>query len=95
MVRSCENMFKRLREVFEVLKEAKLTLKWCKCYFAYSEVAYLGYMLLADGILLGEQKVQAITISETKEQTRGAQVLGVMRILSSVHTTLFGHVQTR
>lgn len=90
MVRSCENMFKRLREVFEVLKEAKLTLKWCKCYFAY-----LDYMLSADGILLGEQKVQAITISETKEQTRGAQVLGVMRILSSVHTTLFGHVQTR
>jgi len=57
---SCEDMFKRLKQVFEVLKEAKLTLKLSKCYFAYSEVVYLGYMLSADGIRPGEQKVQAI-----------------------------------
>ncbi|CAI6375032.1 unnamed protein product [Macrosiphum euphorbiae] len=53
-------MFKRLKQVLEVLKEAKLTLKLSKCYFAYSEVAYLGYMLSADGVRPGEQKVQAI-----------------------------------
>ncbi|CAI6353555.1 unnamed protein product [Macrosiphum euphorbiae] len=55
-----DDMFKRLKQVLEVLKEAKLTLKLSKCYFAYSEVAYLGYMLSADGVRPGEQKVQAI-----------------------------------
>lgn len=53
---SCEDMFKWLKQVFEVLKEAKLS----KCYFAYSEVAYLGYMLSTDGVWPGELKVQAI-----------------------------------
>jgi len=70
---SCEDMFKRLKEVFEVLKGAKLTLKLSKCYFAYSEVAYLGYMLSADGIRPGEQKVQAIQqypIPKNKHEVR-------------------------
>jgi len=58
---SYEDMFKRLKQVFKELKEAKLsTLKLSKCYFAYSEVAYLGYMLSADGVLPGEQKMQTI-----------------------------------
>lgn len=55
-----DDMFKRLKQVLEVLKEAKLTLKLSKCYFAYSEVVYLGYTLSADGVRPGEQKVQAI-----------------------------------
>jgi len=38
---SCEDMFNRLKQVFEVLKEAKLTLKLSKCYFAYSEVTII------------------------------------------------------
>jgi len=51
---------KQLKQVFEVLNEAKLTLKLSKYYFAYSEVAYLGYMLSADGVRLSEQNMQEI-----------------------------------
>jgi len=55
-----DDMLKRLKQILEVLKEAKLTLKLSKCYFAYSEVVYLGYILSADVVRPGEQKVQAI-----------------------------------
>lgn len=57
---SCEDMFNRLKMVFEVLKEAKLTLKLSKYHFGYGEVVYLGFMLSADGIRPDEQKIQAI-----------------------------------
>lgn len=70
---SFEDMLNRLRRVLEVLKEAKLTLKLSKCHFGYSEVAYLGFMLSADGIRPGEQKVQAVEQFPTpnnKQETR-------------------------
>lgn len=57
---SFEDMVNRLIKVLNVLKEAKLTLKLGKCYFGYTEVAYLGFMLSADGVKPGEQKIQAI-----------------------------------
>jgi len=57
---SFEDMIDRLTQVFDVLKEARLTLKLGKCCFGYSEVAYLGFMLSADRVRPAEQKVQAI-----------------------------------
>lgn len=57
---SFEDMINWLRQVLNVLKDAKLTLKLGKCYFGHTEVAYLGFMLSADGVKPGEQKVQAI-----------------------------------
>lgn len=57
---SFEDMLQRLRLVLDALREANLTLKINKCFFAYREVAYLGYMLSAEGIRPGEQKIKAI-----------------------------------
>jgi hypothetical protein len=55
-----DDMMKRLRQVFEALETAKLTLKLSKCFFALTEVAYLGFMLSADGVRPGEQKIIAV-----------------------------------
>lgn len=57
---SFEDMIGRLRQVFEALKTAKLTLKLSKCYFGYTEVTYLGYKLSAEGVRPGDQKAMAI-----------------------------------
>jgi len=53
-------MISRLSQVFDALREAKLTLKLSKCHFGYTEVAYLEFMLSADGVRPGDQKVIAI-----------------------------------
>jgi len=57
---SFADMMSRLKLVFEALKGAKLTLKLSKCYFGFPEVAYLGFMLSAEGVRPGEQKVVAV-----------------------------------
>jgi len=57
---SFADMMSRLKLVFEAIKGAKLTLKLSKCYFGFPEVAYLGFMLSAEGVRPGEQKVVAV-----------------------------------
>jgi len=57
---SFQDMINRLGQVFDALREAKLTLKLSKCHFGCTEVAYLGFMLSADGVRPGDQKAIAI-----------------------------------
>jgi hypothetical protein len=57
---SFDDMIKRLRQVLDALKSANLTLKLSKCYFEFPELAYLGFMLSADGVHPGEQKMVAV-----------------------------------
>lgn len=56
---SFQDMINRLGQVFDALREAKLTLKLSKCHFGCPEVAYLG-LLSADGVRHGDQKTIAI-----------------------------------
>lgn len=76
-------MLNRLRQVLEVLKEAKLTLNLSKCHFGYSEVAHLGFILSADGVRPGNQKVQAVqqfpTPSNKQEARRIFGLCGFFR----------------
>lgn len=57
---SFADMISRLKQVLEALKGAKITLKISKYYFGFPEVAYLGFMLSAEGVRPGEQKVVAV-----------------------------------
>uniref|UniRef100_A0A2S2R931 RNA-directed DNA polymerase n=1 Tax=Sipha flava TaxID=143950 RepID=A0A2S2R931_9HEMI len=57
---SFDDMIKRLRQVLDALKSANLTLKFIKCYFGFPEMAYLGFMLSADGVRSGEQKMVVV-----------------------------------
>ncbi|GJX19972.1 putative reverse transcriptase domain-containing protein [Tanacetum coccineum] len=50
-----------LRIVLEILRQKKLYVKFSKCDFWLDQVAFLGYIVLADGITMYPAKVEAIT----------------------------------
>ena len=52
---------RRLRIVFQRLREANLKLKPSKCFLMREETEYLGHRVSANGVQPGERKVQAIT----------------------------------
>jgi len=49
-----------LRNVLTPLREAHLQLKLSKCFFAHSEVTYLGHIVSSNGITPDPQKVAAV-----------------------------------
>ena len=52
--------FKILEDVFRALQTAGLTLKPSKIHFGPKEIQYLGHILSADGIRMGEDRMKAI-----------------------------------
>lgn len=57
----------RLRELFEALAKAGLTLKPEKCKFGVDQVDFLGFRISAEGVKPGLNKVQAIEKFDTPE----------------------------
>ena len=55
-----EAHLKLLEDMFRALQAAGLTLKPAKIYFGPKEVQYLGHVLSADGIRMGEDRIKAI-----------------------------------
>ena len=49
-----------LRQVFQRLKEAGLTLKGKKCHIGKTQVSYLGHVFSGTGMVPDPQKVQAV-----------------------------------
>ena len=64
-----EDHIKDLRNVFERLRAADISLKASKCVFASEEVEYLGYELSANGIKPQEKLTEAI-LSFRKPESR-------------------------
>ena len=58
---SPEEHEKHLRQVFERLKEHRLTLKPSKCEFFLPEVKMLGFIISGDGLRADPEKIAAIT----------------------------------
>nr|GFB31767.1 RNA-directed DNA polymerase homolog [Tanacetum cinerariifolium] len=50
-----------LRTVLQTLRQEKLYVKFSKCEFWLSSVAFLGHIFLAEGITMDPAKVEAIT----------------------------------
>nr|GEV92487.1 reverse transcriptase [Tanacetum cinerariifolium] len=50
-----------LRVVLEILRQTKLYAKFSKCNFWLGQVAFLGYTVSSDGIIMDPTKVEAIT----------------------------------
>nr|GEY08225.1 putative reverse transcriptase domain-containing protein [Tanacetum cinerariifolium] len=50
-----------LRTVLQILRQEKLYAKFSKCEFWLSSVAFLGHIVLAEGITMDPAKVEAIT----------------------------------
>ena len=60
-----EAHLKLLEDMFRALQTAGLTLKPAKIHFGPKEVQYLGHVLSADGIRMGEDRIKAIVNLKT------------------------------
>ena len=60
-----EAHLKLLEDMFRALQTAGLTLKPAKIHFGPKEVQYLGHVLSADGIRMGEDRIKAIVDLKT------------------------------
>ena len=60
-----EAHLKLLEDMFRALQTAGLTLKPAKIHFGPREVQYLGHVLSADGIRMGEDRIKAIVDLKT------------------------------
>ena len=56
-----ETHLDHLRQVFECLSRANLTLKPSKCKSAVKEVKYLGHIISKDGIKVDPEKTSAVS----------------------------------
>ena len=56
-----ETHLEHLRQVFECLSKANLTLKPSKCKFAVKQVKYLGHIISEDGIKVDPDKTMAVS----------------------------------
>ncbi|GJV75164.1 putative reverse transcriptase domain-containing protein [Tanacetum coccineum] len=75
--KSEEERERHLRIVLEILRQKKLYAKFSKCEFWLQQVAFLGHIVSADGIIMDPSKVEAITkwprpttVTEIKEAQR-------------------------
>ncbi|GKB53714.1 reverse transcriptase [Tanacetum coccineum] len=59
--KSKEEHEQHLRIVLEILRQKKLYAKFLKCEFWLQQVAFLGHIVSADGIIMDPSKVEAIT----------------------------------
>jgi len=57
---SFDDMMKRLRQVFEALESAKLTLKLSKCFFCFYRSCVLGVYVVSGRCTTREQKIIAV-----------------------------------
>ena len=58
--RTAEEHLSHIKQVFEKLWAAKLSMKLCKCHFFSKEIQYLGHILSTKGIWVLPLKTQAI-----------------------------------
>ncbi|GJT30519.1 hypothetical protein Tco_0910794 [Tanacetum coccineum] len=56
---------RHLQIVLEILRQKKLYAKFSKCEFWLQQVAFLGHIVSADGIIMDPSKVESITNGET------------------------------
>ncbi|XP_020682380.1 uncharacterized protein LOC110099531 [Dendrobium catenatum] len=57
---SMEEHIQHLTAIFEILKQNKLYLNITKCEFALTQVAFLGFLISASGVMVDPRKVTAI-----------------------------------
>ncbi|GJU34293.1 putative reverse transcriptase domain-containing protein [Tanacetum coccineum] len=84
-----------LRIVLEILRQKKLYAKFSKCEFWLQQVAFLGHIVSADGIIMDPSKVEAITKwprpttvtkSETLSVCESCDIFTVLKSLKYIFT---------
>ena len=75
-----EAHLKLLEDMFRALQTAGLTLKPAKIHFGPKEVQYLGHVLSADGIRMGEDRIKAIVNLKTRPLSKNYALSSVQLI---------------
>ena len=57
---SPEEHIEHLRTVFQILRERQLYARFSKCQFGLDKVAFLGHVILVEGVSVDPQKIEAI-----------------------------------
>lgn len=73
-----DDMLVSLRQVFEVLRNSKLTLKPAKCVFGASQLDYLGFQI-SKGVIRPGKKVDAIHLFPRPRDAHETRFLGLAR----------------
>ena len=69
-----ETHLQHLKEVFQRLRDAKLTLKPSKCKFGLDKVVFLGHVISSEGVSVepsNTDKVQNFPVPKTQKELRG------------------------
>ncbi|RWS19451.1 enzymatic polyprotein endonuclease reverse-like protein, partial [Leptotrombidium deliense] len=81
-----------LISVLSELREAKLKLKPNKCFFGYTEIKYLGYVISADGIRIDPAKIAVLeNIKPPKNLKELRRILGGINYLKN-HISKLSHI---
>jgi hypothetical protein len=62
---------RHVKAVLETLRSNQLFVKQSKCSFGATSVAYLGHVILADGVAMDNSKVEAVSSWPVPQSTRG------------------------
>ena len=74
-----------LEDTFRALQASRLTVKPSKVQFGPKDAMYLGHVLFADGILIGEDRIKAIIDLPTSTNIRELRsVLGMVNLKSDI-----------
>ena len=77
-----EAHLKLLEDTFRALQTAGLTLQPSKIHFGPKEIQYLGHVLFADGIRMGEDRIKAIIDLKTPTTVKELRsVLGTINFV--------------
>ena len=71
---------KDVQEVFERVRSANMLLKVPKCFFAYDQLEFLGYIVSGDGVRLSTDKIKAM-----RDMVRPDSVHGIQSFLGLVN----------
>ena len=77
--------------MFRALQAAGLTLKLFKINFGPMEVQYLGHVLSADGIHMGEDRIKAIIDLKTPTTISKNSALSSVRLISYGNSSKIWH----
>ena len=75
-----EQHMKDVQEVFERVRSANMLLKGPKCFFAYDQLEFLGYIVSGEGVRLSTDKIKAM-----RDMVRPDSVHGIQSFLGLVN----------
>jgi hypothetical protein len=90
---SWSSHLQHVRAILLRLRQHGLAVKWSRCSFGASVVAYLGHIISEHGVAMDADKMEAVNevLAAAAYCVRSARLLGAHRLLQAVHPRLWRH----